>query len=116
MIVLFPVERAVLDFIQNIYRLNAFAIADQLRCAKLISRKNTGRGIQTDIAVDCAASKIERQNLVGPDVNIRGVSHPLTFVLFINNGLIDFLEGSTIADTDEIDFERADFHLMNVGN
>jgi hypothetical protein len=90
-----PLERAVLVAICKMHLTDRAALEAQLSTAALISRENTGAGFFTYFTVDHSASKPIRGERLrnGPGAKIGGLEHGMGFVLWLEEGYADCLEG-----------------------
>jgi hypothetical protein len=71
-------------------------LADQFRVAKVTNRELTGVGFYTTFSIPPQAPRLEGgKSLRLGDVTaeIQGLQHGAGFILFVNGGVIDFLEG-----------------------
>jgi hypothetical protein len=45
--------------------------------------------------------------------HVKGLNHPMTFILFVKNGMIDTLEGAaTDEGTNDVDFSNVQFEII----
>lgn len=107
-------EKAVLQEISSQYPAHSVALEAQFAAAAVQSRENTGVGFYTRFAVDrAAAPPTPCDRIIGRVwAEIEGFNAPMTFLLFVNDGYADCLEGATVADsTMETDLSALKFKL-----
>lgn len=73
-------------------------LAQQIAAATVTERRNSGVGFFTDLAVDrSAAAAIDSKGPLGNVwLNVQGDDNTMTFLLFLEDGYIDCLEGATM--------------------
>jgi hypothetical protein len=111
-----PLERAALEAILEEQADYRAVLAKQLAGASALSRKNTGGGFFTDLAI---ASNVNASGeafaAFGENVwiSVDGLEFGLGMILHTRNGRASFLEGYAVApeDTSNIDFESVSFAL-----
>lgn len=110
-------ERAVLDAICEMYLSDREALEAQLSTATFVSRENTGAGFYTRFKVErasSAATKGERLR-AGPESKIDGLRHGMGFILWLEEGYADCLEGYSYGEsTMGIALESANFEILGV--
>lgn len=89
------------------------ALHAQIATATVQSPDNTGVGFYTKLKPDPSAQPIHARTIGNVFANIDSLKNPMTFVLFIKDGLVDLLEGATTEEiTGDIDFANVKFHLL----
>jgi hypothetical protein len=91
------------------------ALEAQLATAAVISRENTGAGFYTRFLVEAVpATAIGGKRLrEGPTATIGGLQHGMGFILWLNKGYADCLEGYSYQEsTVEIVLELAEFEIL----
>lgn len=108
-------EKAVLQAIRASRPEIALALDEQLENIEVSDRENTSAGFYTTMKPTRTKTLIEAPRVIGNVfAKIAGMQNPMTFALFIKNGLIDVLEGAAIDEsTAEIDFSIAKFEIVN---
>ena len=78
-------------------------LAPQAATARVTVRENTGCGFFTTLAVDpAAAAAIEGPRVLGNVwLDVEGLEHPMTFLVFMEGGYMQCLEGATVGDSTE---------------
>jgi len=109
-------ERAVLAAICDTYSADRAALEAQLSTATLLSRENTGAGFFTRFAVERASSAaiggIRLRD--GPATKIDGLEHGMGFILWLEEGYAECLEGYSYAEsTSGIVLEAAGFEILH---
>ncbi len=98
---LLPFERAVLDMVFSVDCACAVPLREQL-CDCVVSRREySGVGFFTDILPNPSAPPIANTGRIwfgGVYAEVEGVKHGAGFVVLIDNGYIDMLEGYTYDD------------------
>jgi hypothetical protein len=86
----------------------------QLVSANNIVRRNTGVGFFTDFKCADTNPRLESGRLRdGGYAQIAGLEHPMGFILWLEDGRADCLEGYTIdGDTTQIDLETVSFEIL----
>lgn len=110
-----PLERAVLKAIYEMYSEDRPALEVQLLTATVRGRENTGAGFFTTFDVERASSTaIGGERLRnGPEAKIDGLQHGMGFILWLEEGYANCLEGYASADsTAGVDLERTGFEIM----
>lgn len=109
-----PLETAILQAIRAAKPEIASALDEQLRDVVVISRKNTGAGFFTIMRPSNAKTLIPQTRPIGNIfAKVAGMRDPMTFVLFINDGIIDTLEGASIDEsTVAVDFSAVKFEII----
>jgi hypothetical protein len=109
-----PLERAVLDAICEADAADREALQAQFATATLRSRGNTGGGFFTHFDVDRSTSPVGGARLRdGPVARIDGLQGWMGFILWLNEGFADCLEGySYEGSTAAVDLEAARFDLL----
>ncbi|SFM17158.1 hypothetical protein SAMN03159423_5769 [Bradyrhizobium sp. NFR13] len=114
-----PLEAAVLQEHGNqLAREDAAALRAQTTNASVLNRENTGAGFYTYFSVERAAAPSiksdTRQCYIAAKVN--GVEDALGFILWLNDGYVDFLEGYTmnLEGTSDLNFTALDFELRGM--
>ena len=110
-----PLEQAVLAAICDAHPEDRTAIEAQLSTATLSSRENTGAGFFTRFATDHNSSApIEGERLRnGPYAEIDGMKFGMGFILWLEHGYADCLEGYAHGNesTTELTFEAVCFEI-----
>jgi hypothetical protein len=90
-----PLEKAALISILNETPQYADGLRHQLDIAVVTVRENTGGGFLTTIKVEASAEKVECPRVLGYQTHARvaGLEYGLGFVLFIDGGWLQMLEG-----------------------
>jgi len=91
-------------------------LREQFRVAQVVSRELTGVGFYTTFLIPPEAPRlVEAKSLRLGDVSadIDGLQHGAGFLLFINGGAIDFLEGFSFDEPWPVSTER--FQLSYIG-
>jgi hypothetical protein len=109
-------ERAVLTVIWQMHQSDQSALTSQLAIAKVRSRENTGAGFFTNFELeDKTALTIGGQRLRnGPNVKIHGLEHGMGFILWLEGGYINSLEGYCYGpeSTQQIVFSTVQFEVL----
>jgi len=110
-----PLERAVLDSICAMHPADRSALVAQLSTAVFDRRENTGCGFFTHFAVDrsCSPPIGGKRLRDGPAAQIEGVKHGFGFILWLEEGYADCLEGYNWGegDTTGLDLNSLKFQL-----
>ncbi|HUA14367.1 MAG TPA: hypothetical protein VMG31_03650 [Verrucomicrobiae bacterium] len=113
-------EQAVLDAICEAYREDREILHSQISTAILKKRENTGCGFFTHFSVDRASTKpISGERLRnGPLVKVTGMRHGMGFILWLDDGYPNCLEGYAYGDdsTTKLDFENVAFEILEPGS
>ena len=90
-----PLERAVLNAICEMHSEDRGALEAELSTATFCSRQNNGHGFYTRFSVDHGSSTSVRgpQLKNGPMARIDGLKHGMGFVLWLEKGYANCLEG-----------------------
>ena len=111
-----PLERAVFRTICETHPHDREALENQLATGAVLSRENTGHGFFTDFAVDRTATPAiggERLRQGPGEAKIDGLEHGMGFVLWLEEGYADCLEGYCYGeDTSGIDFGVVGFGIL----
>lgn len=110
-----PLERAVLRAICERHSADRAALEAQLSSATVLKRENTGAGFYAYFAVERTSSAaIGGERLRdGPAVRVNGLEHGMGFILWLNEGYVDCLEGYCYDEsTTGIAFERVGFDVL----
>jgi len=90
----------------------------QLSVATVAKRENTGVGFFTTVSVPPAADPVGRSEPLRGETHARipGLEHGLGFVLFLNDGRIETLEGFTYGSesTASLDLTSVTFEIVRV--
>jgi hypothetical protein len=107
-------ERAVLQVICASRPEIAPALDEQLENIEVSARENTNAGFFTTMRPTRTKTPIKEPRVIGNVfAKIAGMQNPMTFALFIKDGLIDALEGAAIDEsTADIDFSIAKFEIV----
>ena len=106
-------EKAVLEKMLRRVPAELAALEEQVRGASALSRNNTGAGFYTKLQPKGNTKRVEVKFIGGVFADIKGLNHPMTFVLFIRDGAVDTLEGAaTDESTVGIDFSNVRFELI----
>jgi hypothetical protein len=104
-------EKAVLEEMRRKTVLDG--LAEQINEATVERRNNTGAGFYTKLLSNKGTKRIENAVLSGVYAHVTGLNHPMVFVLFVKDGMIDTLEGAAVEDsTVSIDFSRVTFEII----
>ena len=111
-----PLERAALDAILSEQISDRVLLAEQLRRAFVISRKNTGGGFYSDLMTESETVLADSvTGGFGHDVwiSIDGLELGLGMILHLKDGRVSHLEGYAVGpeDTSSIDFESVSFAI-----
>jgi len=110
-----PLEQAVLEFIRREHPTDGSALEAQLLTATFRSRKNTGCGFFTLFAADRNSSApIGGERLRnGPIAKIDGLKYGMGFILWLEQGYADCLEGYAYGDdsTTGLVFDAVHFEI-----
>ena len=105
-------EKAVLQEMLRQAPADRFSLEEQIRGASALSRNNTGAGFYTKLRPREITKRIGAKVIGNVFADIKGLNHPMTFVLFIRDGVVDTLEGATTDDsTAGIDFSSVQFEF-----
>jgi hypothetical protein len=107
-------EKAVLQQIRVSRPEIALALDEQLEDVAVYKRENTNAGFFTSLQPRNTKTLIKQARAIG-DVfaKVEGLQNPMTFVLFIKEGLIDMLEGASIDEgTSDINFSTVRFEIL----
>lgn len=89
----------------------------QLAAATVKERENTGNGFFTNIDVCNDAPTISCQRILGKETHARlaGLDYGLGFILFLENGRLDLLEGYSWGgeDISSMDLSTPNFEIYN---
>jgi hypothetical protein len=109
-----PLENAILQAIRAAKPEVAVALDEQLDAVIVTSRENTGAGFFTTMRPLNTKTLISQTGAMGNIfAKIAGMRNPMTFVLFIKDGVIDTLEGASIDEsTAAVDFSAVKFEMM----
>ena len=91
-------------------------LQEQYKNSVVKSRQFTGSGFYTTFKLDKSVPKIEFKNTfqIGDVIGeIKGINNGIGFVLFIKDGLIDFLEGYSYGDEKWLEFIE-DYRLLYI--
>ena len=106
-------ERAVLNAICESAGPDTDALTAQLKGVTVRSRNNTGCGFFTRLEPNRSCEPLAKGNVGDVWANISGFQDPMTFILFLQNGFIDTLEGAAIRDsTVDVDFSTVEFEIL----
>jgi hypothetical protein len=107
-------EKAVLQQIRVTRPEIAPVLDEQLEGMVVASRENTDAGFFTTLKPRSTKPLIKQPSTIGNVfAKIEGMQNPMTFVLFIKDGLIDMLEGASIDEsTSHINFSTAKFEIV----
>ncbi len=108
-------EKAVLSEISSQYPGQHDALQAQFAAAIVQRRENTGVGFYTHFIVDhFAAPPINVDRIIGNVwAEIEGFESPMTFLVFVEDGYANCLEGATIEDrTTHIDLSVLKFEIV----
>lgn len=110
-----PLERAVLRSLCEAHPIDQAALEGQLSTAIVLSRENTGVGFYTRLSIErSAGAPIGGERLRnGPAAKIDGLKHGMGFILWLEEGYADCLEGYCYEEsTTAIVLERAGFEIL----
>ena len=109
-----PLESAVLNTICERHPADRAALESQLSTAVLVSRENTGAGFYTNFSTGggSAIAVTGKGMRGGPEVKVDGIELGMGFILWLEDGYANCLEGYTYeGDTHKIDLERVRFEV-----
>jgi len=109
-------ERAVLAAICDMNSGDRAALEAQLSTATLLSRENTGAGFYARFVVDRALSTAigDMRSRNGQEAKIDGLEHGMGFILWLEEGYADCLEGYSYAEsTTGIVLEAIGFEILH---
>jgi len=111
-----PLEREVLTWICESYPADRTSLKEQLSTAKLDRRENTGSGFFTHFLVDRnTSSPIPGERVRnGPQAKIEGLKYGMGFILWLERGYADCLEGYAYGpdSTTDLPFESVKFQIL----
>jgi hypothetical protein len=111
-----PLERDVLTAICSMHPEDRAALEAQLSTATLDGRENTGAGFYTRFTVDRASSMAigGRRLRDGPAAKVAGLEHGLGFILWLEDGYADCLEGYSYGNesTSGAELETVKFEIV----
>jgi len=110
-----PLEQAVLRAICEMHPMDRAVLEGQLSTAMILSRENTGAGFYTRFSIERrSGTAIEGERLRhGPVARIDGLEHGMGFILWINEGYADCLEGYCYEEsTTSLALEQAGFEIL----
>jgi hypothetical protein len=104
-------EKAVLEKIRQDASGNLLPLLrEQIDGASVVSRKNTGAGFFTKLKVERVSRPIDASHIGNVWADIEGFNQPMTFLVFLQDGVIHTLEGASIDDsTVGVDFSNVRF-------
>jgi hypothetical protein len=106
-------EKAVLAEMVPHAAADQSSLEEQLSGASVLSRNNTGAGFYTKLRTKKRTRPVEAKVIGSVFADIKGLNHPMTFILFIRNGMVDTLEGAATDDTTiGIDFSNVQFEII----
>jgi hypothetical protein len=91
------------------------ALERQFEAAAVVDRENTGVGFFTTIAVRADVPRVSSPSPLGREVGAKvdGLDHGMGFILFMEEGHMQTLEGFTYTDsTTELNFEELNFDVL----
>ena len=95
---------------------DAVALGLQIDEAVVVSRDNTGAGFYSNLKVVGAAGSVKSKIIANVFARIDGLKNPMSFALFIKEGVINVLEGAAVDDsTVGLDFSKVKFRLSSGG-
>lgn len=115
MLQLTNLEKAVLRQICGQYPAQGAILEAQIASATVLSRENSGAGFFTNMAVDRSkAPALAGEGVLGNVwVQIDDFNQPMIFLLFLEDGYADCLEGATVDDnTEGVDFAAVTFSIL----
>jgi hypothetical protein len=113
-------ERAVIKAICDKHPDDRTSIEAQLATAMVISRENTSAGFYTNFDVQRSPNVAigdarERDLRHGPQAAIKGITYGMGFILWLNQGYLDCLEGYTYDDdTTALDLANLQFEIVHI--
>src|SRR5258708_13232243 len=110
-----PLEHAVVRGMREMDPGDQAALEGQLSTATILRRENTGVGFYTRFSIKhCADTVIGGERLRrGPVAKIHGLEHGMGFILWLNEGYSDCLEGYCYQEsTTKIALEQAGFEIL----
>jgi hypothetical protein len=102
-----PFERAVLSAIGGMYPEDQPSLKGQLSTATFRSRENTGAGFFTHLTVDRDPTLVigGRRLRDGPSAKVAGLEHGMGFILWLEDGYANCLEGYSYGNESTIGIE-----------
>jgi hypothetical protein len=110
-----PLEQAVLRAICEMQPVDQAALEGQLSTAMILRRENTGAGFYTRFSIKhCSDTATGGERLRrGPVAKIDGLEHGMGFILWLNRGYADYIEGYCYEEsTIKITLEQAGFEIL----
>jgi hypothetical protein len=78
-----------------------------------LNRINTGAGFYTRLQTERRGEPIGARIIGDVAAQIKGLSNPMIFLLWVRNGTIDQLEGASVGDsTQGVDFSNVQFEII----
>ena len=111
---LLPIERAALLATAKDNPAIAAAILWQAKCAFVTKFENTGAGFFSTLEIVGDAPKLAAHSrLDGAHGKVMGVEHGMGFIVFLESGRINLLEGyvNGVVPTKAVDFSEVGFEL-----
>ena len=108
-------ERAVLNAICEIHRVDRLALEVQLSTATFLGRENTGAGFYTYFTVERNSKGLINGERLrgGPEAEIDGLQHGMGFILWLKEGYVDCLEGYSYGEsTSGVVLEKVGFKIL----
>jgi hypothetical protein len=107
-------ENAVLEEMVRQAPADLFSLEEQLRGVSALSRNNTGAGFYTKLVPKKTTTPVNAKIIGNVFADVKGLNHPMTFILFIRDGVVDTLEGAAVDDsTTDIDFSKVQFEIRS---
>jgi hypothetical protein len=106
-------ERAAIEAICSAHPLGP-AILTQIETVLVHERRNTGSGFFTHFTVGRQTSPLQVNGPIGDvTADVKGLSAPVTFLLYLSDGYADRLECASFGedDTRELDFGAVEFTI-----
>jgi hypothetical protein len=106
-------EKAVLEEILCQAGGDALPLREQIQGAFVVDRINTGAGFYTRLQTERRGEPIGARIIGDVAAQIKGLSNPMIFLLWVRNGTIDQLEGASVGDsTQGVDFSNVQFEII----
>lgn len=93
-------DKAIIEHLISAANHFTIELTNQFKNSHVKSRNITGHGFYTDIFVPLqfAITGFPNFELGCSNTVVSGIENGMTFILFVRNGIIDFLEGATYGE------------------